>query len=508
MQYPDSSVRVSLALAKTRPCPIRKLSLPKLELKAAVLGVCLAKEVNEALKLPPAETHYWSDAMNVLFWVRSQSRKFQTDIGNRIAEIQEYSVGRQWQHISGKLNPADEGTRGLSAEALCQDEVWWHGPSFLMKSQESHAQCGHSVGPNHLLTNLRQRYWIVQGKAATRAHRASCVTCKKRWAKVAGQKMAPLPDFRTSPPFQAFAKVGIDYAGPFSTKQGRGRAQQKRYMCVITCLQTRACHLEIAFSLTTDGFLQAFTRFCKRRGVSTEVVSDNGGNFVCAERELRDAVKQLNNQHVAAAMARRDIEWHFNPPQAPHFGGVLETMARSAKRVMIATLSRAELTDEELLTAMVQAEALLNSRPLTTVHTEAGDLEPLTPQHFLASHCQIILPAEELAGLDANVHPTRRWRYVQRLMKLMWQRWLSEFVPQLNVMKKWVCQRRNLKIGDVVLAMEPGTARGNWPLAIVTATYPGTDGLVRVVDVKVRSKTCRRPVNRLVPLEVEPSDGK
>ena len=81
------AVRVSLAMAKARPSPIRKMSIPKLELKGAVLGTCLAKEVNDALGLPAGDTVYWTDSMNVLFWVRSHSRRFKTDIGNLISDV-------------------------------------------------------------------------------------------------------------------------------------------------------------------------------------------------------------------------------------------------------------------------------------------------------------------------------------------------------------------------------------------------------------------------------------
>ena len=205
-----------------------------------------------------------------------------------------------------------------------------HRVTMLIIAEEDH-RCNHTVGPNHLLSYLMQKFWIVKGKAATRAHRSHCVPCKKRWAVLASQRIAPLPDFRTSPPLRAFSRVGIDFAGPFSTKQGRGRSQTKRYVCVITCLQSRACHLEMAYGLDSESFLLAFTRFSKRCGVPQEVVSDNGTNFVGAERELHSAVEALKTSHVSAEMASNGIKWTFNPPKRRTLVAYLRRLSRQPR---------------------------------------------------------------------------------------------------------------------------------------------------------------------------------
>ena len=75
--------------------------------------------------------------MNVLHWVRSTSQKFKVDVGNRIAQVQETSESSQWNHVSGKMNPADKATRGLLVDKLAMDNNWWHGPDFLSKVQSS-----------------------------------------------------------------------------------------------------------------------------------------------------------------------------------------------------------------------------------------------------------------------------------------------------------------------------------------------------------------------------------
>ena len=686
------NVRVTLAMAKAKTAPARRQTIPQLELRGAVLGLRTSSEVGNALDIPVAEHTFWTDSMNVLGWIRSHSRRFKVDIGNRVSELQNATKPSQWRHVPGKQNPADKGTRGLPAKELAEDRVWWHGPAFLsqqpdvwppeksasteglpgviqrettfalavtpttrlqasryrtweqllrvtawcyrfvsrcrrkprvgMKGEDTssdqdvtvavstsraanpnyptvnvpeltagevgraerhwirqaqkdaygptlerlaagkpmqasdplaalnptldqHAEplmvvggrlkaakhlpyrvrlpiilpqkhvvtrlliekedrrCRHSVGPQHLLSNLRERFWIVNGASAVKTARQSCVPCRKNWGVPAAQIMGALPDFRTAGSLRPFSHCGIDFAGPFQTKQGRGRTRAKRYLCLMTCLETRACHLELTYSMDTGGFLMAFNRFVKRRGTPSIIVTDNGSNFVAAERELREAVEQLDRAEIARSLADRHIRWRFNPPRAPHFGGVFEAMIKAAKRALRSALATAELTDEELHTAIVAAEDLINSRPLTTVSADAADLEPLTPQHFLAGRCDPPLPLEEKLNATEQVHPRDRFAVVQRTVKEVWRRWLLEFVPLLNQRRKWRKTQKNIAVDEVVLCIEPDTPRGSWPLGRVRRVFPGPDSCVRVVDVEIRGKIYRRAIQRLIPLPVE-----
>ena len=373
--------------------------------------------------------------------------------------------------------------------------------------QEEDSRCNHAVGPNHILSNLSLHYWIIKGKATVRRHRRECVTRRKKWQKAATPVMAPLPDMRTADPLLAFSRVGIDFAGPFYTKQGRGKSQLKRYVCVFSCLLTRACHLEMVYSLATDGFLQAFTRFCKRRGTPKVVLSDNGSNFVAAEREIREALEALDRDQILRKSAEMNIKWHFNPPRSSHFGGEFETLVKAMKRVLSSVLSRANLTDEELLTALVEAEALLNSRPLTALIDDPDDPQPLTPLHFLVGHQNASFALEEATD-SKKVTPATRWHLDQTLLKQVWQRWLREVLPKLHVSVKWNKNQKNVAVGDVLLVMDDQTARANWPLGRVTAVHPGKDGVVRVVDIKIREKVYRRSVHNLIPLEVESASSE
>ena len=138
----------------------------------------------------------------------------------------------------------------------------------------------------------------------------------------------------------------------------------------------------MAYGLDTDSFLNAFSRMVGRRGKPEELFSDKGTNFNGADAELKSLVKELDENKIKQSIANKGIAWNFNPPLAPHFGGVHETMIKSAKKAIKAILGKADINDEELTTVKIAAEGLINSRPLTYQSGNPADDVPLTPYHL------------------------------------------------------------------------------------------------------------------------------
>ena len=359
----------------------------------------------------------------------------------------------------------------------------------------------HTGGTNHTLSAISEKFWIVSGREAIREYENECAECRRRKAKAANQIMAPLPPIRLKMPLKAFARTAVDFAGPFVTVQGRGKRRQKRYLCLFTCLCSRAVHLEVAYGLDTDSFLNAFYRMVNRRGLPEEMLSDNGTNFKGADRELKQLVNQLNADTIQKSAANRGIKWSFNPPHAPHFGGCHETMVKAAKKAISAILGNADITDEELTTAFTGAEALLNSRPLTYQSANPKDDVPLTPNHFL--HGQIGGQFAPESVDTTTFSPTKRWRRIQELVRHFWQRWLREWLPGLNARSKWYRTRKDIEVGDVVLIISPDTQRGQWPLGRVLEVCRGRDGHVRAAKVQTGSSSVLRPISKLCPLELD-----
>lgn len=661
-EYDSGDLSVKLVTSKARVAPLKAMSIPRLELCGAVLGLKLAQSVTRVLQLPMADVVYWTDSMNVLYWINGASRKYKPFVASRVGFIHEFSEPEQWNYVPTKMNSADLPTRGLTVHELETCNFWWNGPEFLTKSPEEwpkrrgeirpaeeadseirsaakttltsvkaeqndlgrlhprhfsdwtrlirvtawirrfikncrlkkdkvqansltvpeldqaktfwykYAQTdafaeeqhdlksGHNVtkhsklltlnpcidsdgvirldgrlklgkhlpykakfpiilprehdvtrlviqhydkagrhkrGRNHLLSDTRTEFWVLRAREAIRAFQYKCPGCRLTRVKAAGQMMAPLPKFRLGDPLRCFARTGLDYAGPFITKQGRFRKRQKRYLCVFTCLASRAVHLEMAYSLDTDSFLNALSRFCDRRNRPVQILSDNGSNFVGAEHELKELISALDQDKIVNTTANRGIEWFFNSPSSPHFGGVFESMVKSAKRALKATMSNADLTDEELHTAITGAECLLNSRPLTQNSEDPLDTNVLTPNHFLFGQLAGQLAPESIEG-DQN--PRQRWRRVQAVISEFWKRWMREFLPNLQPRMKWQKPQYDFKVDDVVVVISQDSPRGTWPLGIITEIFPGPDGHVRVVNVRIGGKIYKRPIHRLYKL--------
>ena len=668
-------------VSKSRVAPLSAISIPRLELMGAILGLRLAFSVVKILKVDKKSLMFWTDSMNVLWWIRKPSRGFKPFVANRIGEIQSSMNPQQWRHVSTKENPADLPTRGTSVVNLKDNALWWSGPEFLKlrendwpkskievneetlsevrkqdkirletKNEEDltllvtvhetswrlqperysswnrlvrvrawvqrfiencmrkiedrcsegityqeildaetavikeaqqqafseeyialsnqrpipkhsklltlkpiideegllrsdgrltyaeylpfdvrypiilprkhwvtklivkdyHEQSNHSAGTNHTLSLISARFWIMQGREEIREWEAECFECCRRKTKPARQIMAPLPKIRVKLPLRAFARTAIDYAGPFVTVQGRGKKRMKRYLCLFTCLTSRAVHLEMAYALDTDSFLNAFYRMTSRRGLPDEVISDNGSNFISAERELKELVEKLEKEKIQSSAANKGIKWYFNPPLAPHFGGVHETLIKAAKRASYAILKGADVTDEELMTAFTGAEGLLNSRPLTYQSANPMDDVPLTPNHFLFGQVGGQFAPETVDTSPYNMR--KRWRRVQELVRHFWHRWLREWLPSISRRMKWKTEHDDIRIGEVVLVIARDTPRGQWPVGKIIEVYPGPDNHVRTVKVQTGRNTFVRPISKICPLgcfeEIEKTDGE
>ena len=243
--------------------------------------------------------------------------------------------------------------------------------------------------------------------------------------------MADLPQDRLMTDVPVFTNIGIDVFGHFLVSRGRGNVKEKRYGIIFSCMNSRAIHLEMLYSLTTDSFINAFRRFISRRSSVKRIRSDNGTNFVGANKELSESIKAWNNKHMESWMQQQEIEWIFQPSHASHHGGHFERHIRTIRNILQALLLEQPINvnDDNLNTLFCEIECIINSRPLTELSDDPNDLEPLTPNHLLSMKGGVSFPPGVFQKSDIYLY--RRWKQVQYLADLFWVRWKREYIPLL-----------------------------------------------------------------------------
>ena len=311
--------------------------------------------------------------------------------------------------------------------------------------------------------------------------------------------MADLPTGRVTSEEPPFTHCGVDLCGPVLAKQGRKKL--KRWVVIFTCLSVRCVHLDVVDSADTDAFINCLRRFTNRRGRPTNMYSDRGTNFVGATNELKELISNLDHDKIQDFTSSINIEWHFNPPSAPHMGGAWERLVRSTKEVMVGLMHDKLLMDPQLYTLMTEVERILNSRPLTHVSDNIDDYEALTPNHILFGKHRL-WSYLECDITDKDISSRKHYRQVQALAAAFWQRWRKEYLPDLTRRPTWRSKVANVKTGELVLLNDDDSIRQKtWHLARVIRTMPSKDGTVRIVEVKTKNGTYVRPVAKLHRLE-------
>lgn len=607
-----------LVIARAKVAPLNpKVSLPRLELLAAVLAVRLYR-----LMYPGVTVRFWTDSRVALSWIRGTPDRWKLFVRNRVIEISEFKDS--WNWVPGTQNPADLATRGISAATLRESELWWNGPEFtrdnasffvekelemtggeclasqaearkalvtsapetcqtvfdlerhstykravrvagwcfhllkrgntrnrndlradeietgrkaiIRQEQErylfeelrsletsgmvdkssrfasfhpefsddgiivarprtggalvvlppesrfveliikhAHELTGH-MGVPATIAEVQRSYWIPRLRGRTRFLLHGCVACKKSQGRSFKINEAQLPDFRVSPA-PPFSHCGIDHCGPFQLLEG------KAWILIFSCAVTRGIHLELVRSLDVQATINAFRRFQARRGPVQFVMSDNGKSF----RSLQAALTHL--------------EWRTIPESSPWWGGFYERAVGIVKAVLKKLAQKCEFSYDDFSALMATVESMVNRRPLCS--SEGPDVgSVLTPMHFLTGAVPPPLLHPVVSACDNSWTLTRRWKRLHQLSEIFWKEWVSSYLPQLRKWRREAKAMRAPEVGEVVLVECPPYPRGFWPLGKIVRLLTGPDGCTRAAEVLIKGRLTRRPVQRLIPLEV------
>ncbi|XP_055633682.1 uncharacterized protein LOC129774019 [Toxorhynchites rutilus septentrionalis] len=354
------------------------------------------------------------------------------------------------------------------------------------------------AGPQLLLNTVRLRFWPLGGRSTAKQIVHQCIKCFRSEPSLIQQFMGDLPAARVTIS-RPFSKTGIDYFGPVYIRPGPRRTAVKAYVSLFVCMCTKAVHLELVSDLSTDRFIQALRRFMARRGKCTDIYSDNGTNFVGARNKLREFMRLLRDkQHsdkISRMCADEGVQWHFNPPSAPHFGGLWEAAVRSAKHHLLRVIGENPVSIEDMTTLLAQVEACLNSRPITPISNDPCDLQPLTPAHFLIGSSLQDLPEPDLLAIPSN--RLHHWQLIQQRLQHFWKRWQGEYLCQLQGRSKRWKPPIPIQTGKLVIIKEDNLPPLRWKMGRIEEIHPGSDGIVRVVTLKTATGSLRRPIEKI-----------
>ena len=141
----NGKINCAFLFAKSRLTPMKRITIPRLELAAATLAVKIDGMLRRELEISVDNSVFWTDSTCVLRYIKNKDRRFHTFVANRISVIRDGSDPNQWHYVATKENPADDASRGLSANDFLTSERWIHGPEFLWKEADMWPSCDENI---------------------------------------------------------------------------------------------------------------------------------------------------------------------------------------------------------------------------------------------------------------------------------------------------------------------------------------------------------------------------
>ncbi|GFY04582.1 uncharacterized protein TNCV_4416661 [Trichonephila clavipes] len=390
-----SETLVRLITSKSRVAPTKSLTIPRLELCAAVLLAKLVKRVVAALQLETAEVYLWSDSMMVLAWLRKEPMDLKTFVQNRVAKIQELYPNQLWRHVPSDQNPADLVSRGVDPAKLLQQNLWFNGPTFLSGDDY----------PNRTI-NCREKLDEYNSELK------NCVN-------------------EQIENFQSVLNIHVnDFLNDLLNVSNNYITILRVLSFILRFVENLKGINKVAGPLTTKEFEKAETYLVKK----------------VQEQEFSSDINHLKTVHI-------------------------ELVSDLTSQAFIAALKKIYGSKRQMCKT-VFGQWSLNS-------LEEPNL----------TKCK-----------ESNL---KKWQKITKIVQLMWKFWSRNYLNQLQQRGKWMFEKNNVKIGDLVLIIEENLPTYKWALGRIVELYYGEDKKVRVVKIKTQYSTCKRAISKICVLPME-----
>ncbi|GFS51732.1 integrase catalytic domain-containing protein [Trichonephila clavipes] len=371
----------------------------------------------------------------------------------KVQEISELTDPDSWFHCSGQDNPSDFLSRGLSVDTLISNNKWWTGPAFLRTDElpKTVSEC----------PELNEVDYLPELKSKdSKEHTVLTLNFNQTFFD---HLLSRSNKFLTIVRVLSFLyRFLFNIRNPTNKKTG---------------------------PLTSDEMKEAEIYLMKQVQLSSfykEIRAMQNGDDICNKSKILNLSPFLDDKGIIRVGGR--LKHSRLPYSSKH--PILLPAKRSSK-----------FSYEELLTLITQIEAILNSRPLTPLSSDVDDLEVLTPAHFLIGRPITAIVEPSLLQCESN--RLNVWQRITKSVQTIWKRWSLSYLNSLQQRKKWIVNKENLKLGDMVLIREENLPPCKWLLGRVVKIYMGKDKKVRVVDIKTGKGIYKRSINRLSILPIE-----
>ena len=384
-------------------------------------------------------------------------------------------------------------TRLASSNNYHKDKIY---PIVLPKGHRvtkliimSYHEANHHSHYKTIVANLMQRFFIANIVwEVKKTIRENCYSCKRRNAKPDQPRMGDLPGYRLASHTNPFTYSIIDICGPFLIRVNR--RTEKRWLLVISCLTTRAIHMEVLYTMNTNSCLMGLNNWINLRGAPKRIVSDNGSNFVGGKNLIKTYHNRWNAELLKKGVITESIEWDFQPAKASHMSGSVERMIGLVKGVLKRfneSLNQKLLVpnDETFKSMVCEIIGMLNNRPLTMLPLEDTSNCFLTPNHFLMLRSNFQSAPSNNKYTNSTL---KEWGDVKQMINVLWSHFNKAYVNELLYREKWIDYKKTLSAGDIVVVPDP-TVNSLWRLGVIVKAEKGSANQVRKLTIRLGKRS-------------------
>ncbi|XP_028412569.1 uncharacterized protein LOC114535461 [Dendronephthya gigantea] len=494
LRFGDVADRVNCALvmAKSGVAPIKPTTIPRLELTAATVAVKQHRQINQELDLKVDSVTFWTDSTCVLRYINSESNRFKTFVGNRIALIHDLSSPTSWRYVSSKDNPANYASRGLRPTDTHEIDQWINGPDFLQGKEEVGQPVRKTLTcfPMKLSNGRKkppftrqqvkpldifiQHYssWYRLLKGIAWLTRFVCYLCATHRVKYAAREVT-----RSSRPYSVgdHTGAGVD---PLSVEELRSVKESVIDYVQCECFPDEVAHLKPTRSDRSNR--RVVKKSSKLATLSPFMGEDN---LIRVGGRLERAEIPFNAKHPIIIPSKHHIVGLF----IRHYH---EREGHSGVQAVLAAIQQ----DLWILQGRSRICYIIDQCIICRKKYE----QPC--EQMMAS-----LPTPRVTAFERPFSSTGVDYFGPFLVKrgrCQVKRYGCIFTClAMRAIHIEVAQSRNLSVKDLVLMVDKDCPRGKWPMAVVKEVFPDEKGIVRHVRVRTTGGTFKRDVRKLCLLE-------